>query len=50
MRLPGIGEKTANLIISGRPYRTLGDLDRIDGIGEATLKRLKPYLAFKKVP
>jgi DNA uptake protein ComE-like DNA-binding protein len=50
MRLPGIGEKTANLIIGGRPYRTLADLDRVDGIGEATLKRLKPYLTFKKVP
>ena len=50
MRLPGIGEKTANLIIGGRPYRNLGDLDRIDGIGEATLKRLKPYLVFKKAP
>lgn len=50
MRLPGIGEKTANLIIGGRPYRTLADLDRIDGIGEATLKRLKPHLVFSKTP
>ncbi len=50
MRLPGIGEKTANLIISGRPYGSITDLDQVDGIGEATLKRLKPHLMFKTVP
>lgn len=50
MRLPGIGEKTANLIIGGRPYRKIEDLDRVDGIGEGTLKKLKPFLVFTKVP
>jgi competence protein ComEA len=50
MRLPGIGEKTANLIIGGRPYRKIEDLDRVDGIGEGTLKKLKPFLEFTKVP
>ena len=50
MRLPGIGEKTATLIISGRPYGSITDLDQVDGIGEATLKRLKPHLMFKTVP
>lgn len=50
MRLPGIGEKTANLIIGGRPYRKIEDLDRVDGIGEGTLKQLKPFLVFTKVP
>jgi competence protein ComEA len=50
MRLPGVGEKTANLIISGRPYRRLEDLDRVDGIGEGTLKKLKPFLVFTTVP
>lgn len=50
MRLPGIGEKTANLIIGGRPYRRLVDLDRVAGIGEDTLKKLAPFLDFKKVP
>ena len=50
MRLPGVGEKTANLIIGGRPYRKIEDLDRVDGIGEGTLKKLKPFLVFTKVP
>lgn len=50
MRLPGIEETMANRIIGGRPYRSLADLDRIDGIGEATLKRLAPHLEFKKLP
>lgn len=50
MRLPGIGEPMANRIISGRPYRRLEDLDRVDGIGEGTLKKLKPFLVFTKVP
>jgi DNA uptake protein ComE-like DNA-binding protein len=50
MRLPGVGEKTANRIIEGRPYRSVADLGRVDGIGEATLKRLKPHLTIGKVP
>lgn len=50
MRLPGIGEKTANLIIGGRPYRKIEDLDRVEGIGDGTLKKLKPFLVFTKVP
>lgn len=50
MRLPGVGEKTANLIIGGRPYRKIEDLDRVEGIGEGTLKKLKPFLVFTKVP
>lgn len=50
MRLPGIGEKTANLIIGGRPYRKIEDLDRVDGIGEGTLKKLKSFLVFTKMP
>jgi competence protein ComEA len=50
MRLPGIGEKMANRIIEGRPYRKSEDLDRVEGIGEATLKRLAPFLEIKGTP
>lgn len=46
MRLPGVGEVTANRIIEGRPFRKPADLTRVSGIGEATLKRLRPYLIF----
>jgi competence ComEA-like helix-hairpin-helix protein len=45
MTLPGIGEKTANAIIEARPYRSIEDLDRADGVGEATLAKVKPFLS-----
>jgi DNA uptake protein ComE-like DNA-binding protein len=50
MRLPGIGEVMANRIIEGRRYAKLADLGRVQGIGEATLERLRPYLEFKSAP
>jgi len=50
MRLPGIGEVTANRIIEGRPYKSLADLDRVSGIGEKTLERLKGNLVFGATP
>ena len=50
MQLPGIGEQLANRIIEGRSsgtYRKISDLTRIQGIGTATLEKLKPFLLFK---
>ncbi len=44
MTLPEIGEKTATDIISARPFKTTGDLDRVPGIGPATLARIKHFL------
>ncbi len=55
--LPNIGPAMARRIIEDReqfqkqtpnqlPYRQLQDLDRIKGIGPATLENLKPYLMF----
>jgi len=46
MRLPGIGEATANSIIEGRHYRKPEDLLKVDGIGKKTLEKLKPFLIF----
>ncbi|MCP4168310.1 MAG: ComEA family DNA-binding protein [Chloroflexi bacterium] len=43
--LSGIGPKTAESIIAGRPYGTVDDLLRIKGIGEKTLEKLRPYIA-----
>ncbi len=42
--LPGVGPKTAELIIEGRPYNTVEDLVRVKGIGEKTLEKLRPHI------
>jgi competence protein ComEA len=44
MTLPGIGEKTANDIISARPFKSIEDLDRVPGIGASTVKKLRPFV------
>lgn len=44
MRLPGIGEKTADAIIEARPYRSVDDLGKVQGIGPKSLAKLKPFL------
>ncbi len=45
--LPGIGDKTARLIIKDReengPFGTVGDLSRVKGIGRSTVERIIPY-------
>ena len=45
--LPGIGDKTAHLIIEDRekngPFGTVGDLSRVKGIGRSTIERIMPY-------
>lgn len=46
MTLPGIGEKTANDIIGGRPFQRAEDLQEIPGIGPKTLEKMKEYLEF----
>lgn len=46
-RLAGIGPARARAIVDGRrqgPYRSLEDLLRVPGIGEATLARIAPHL------
>jgi competence protein ComEA len=50
MRIPGIGEVTANRIIEGRPYGKPADLEKVDGIGARTIERLLGYLEFGKAP
>ncbi len=42
--LPGVGPKTAQVIIDGRPYSTVDDLLRVKGIGEKTLDKLRQYI------
>lgn len=53
MRLPGIGEKTANAIIEfreERPFTSVEDLDRVPGIGPATIERIRPFLQVSREP
>ena len=50
MTLPGIGEVMANRIIENRPYSSPEDLSRVSGIGETTLKRLRPFLKWTTGP
>ena len=45
MSIPGIGEKTADAIIGGRPYKSIQDLLKVEGIGPASLKKIAPFLA-----
>ncbi len=42
--LPGIGPSRAQEIIDNRPYATVDELDRVDGIGPAIVEDLRPYV------
>jgi competence protein ComEA len=48
-RLPGVGPTLARAIVASRqrdgPFRSLGDLERVPGIGSTTVSRLAPHLA-----
>jgi competence ComEA-like helix-hairpin-helix protein len=40
--LPGVGPKLAQEIITGRPYKTIDELDKVKGIGPKKLQQLRP--------
>ena len=42
--LPGIGPVIARRIIEGRPYRSVGELDRVKGIGKKRLEEIRPLV------
>lgn len=49
-RLPGVGPVTAQAIVAARAtkaFETVGDLDRVKGIGPKTLERLRPFVVVK---
>jgi competence protein ComEA len=39
MSIEGVGEKKADLIINNRPYGSIWDLERINGISEEFIKK-----------
>jgi len=48
--LPRIGPALAARIVAGRPYRSIGELRRVRGIGPRTLERLRPLLRVSSAP
>ncbi len=44
MRLPGVGEVTANRIIEARPFKDVQGLRNVEGIGPKTFERIAPFL------
>ena len=46
--IPGVGEKTAASILADRdangPFTSVEDLDRVRGIGPATVEKLRPFV------
>jgi competence protein ComEA len=42
--LPGIGPVIARRIIEGRPYRSVGELDTVKGIGKRRLEEIRPLV------
>ncbi len=43
--LPGIGPALAQLIVAGRPYRSIDELDRVRGIGPSLIASLRPMIS-----
>jgi hypothetical protein len=42
--LPGIGPATAESLIAKRPFKTLDEIQNVDGIGPAKLRDIKPLV------
>ncbi len=47
MRLPGIGEGLANRIIEARPFKSIGAVTEVDGIGAGRLAKIRPFLTLE---
>ena len=44
MRLPGVGATLADRIVAGRPYASVDDLLRVEGIGPDKLEKIRPLV------
>lgn len=45
--LPGIGDVIAQRIVEGRPFETVDDVLRVEGLGEGTLKKIREFVVAK---
>ncbi|MEA3439817.1 MAG: helix-hairpin-helix domain-containing protein [Chloroflexota bacterium] len=43
-QIPGVGEEMAKRILNARPYASLDDLQRVNGIGQVFLENIASYL------
>jgi competence protein ComEA len=52
MQLEGIGETTAKKIVADReangPFKSIDDVQRVKGIGPATLEKMRPWLVCRE--
>jgi len=46
----GIGPVLADRIVKARPFTTVDDLRRVEGLGATTLERMRPYVAVRPAP
>jgi len=46
--LPGIGPVIARWIVDGRPYRSVDELDRVNGIGKKRLEVIRPFIKARR--
>jgi len=44
IKLPGIGPGLADRIVNERPFESIGDLQKVPGLGESILTKIEPYL------
>lgn len=46
----GIGPVLAERILKARPFRTVDDLRRVEGLGSTTIDRMRPYVTVRPAP
>jgi ribosomal protein S13 len=49
-QLQGVGTRLAQRIIDARPFESMDDLTRVQGLSENDVERLKPFLTISGVP
>jgi competence protein ComEA len=45
--LPGVGKSMAERIVAGRPYNEIEEILQVQGLGERTLERIRPFISIE---